>query len=153
MREPASDALRCPDCGGLCSTDWLDQASWEGREHACISEADRVARTVVTNGLTRATDDQLSAECERRGISLFSEKVAEICAQRDEWKRRAEAAEAKLESGEAVVREVEIGGRRVVFTASGVYRESGPGIAAMPRPCVDNEQWGCTLEDLVAGDA
>ncbi len=31
--------------------------------------------------------------------------------------------------------------------------ESGPGIATMPRPCVDNEQWGCTLEDLVAGDA
>lgn len=93
--------------------------------------------------MTHASDDELRAECERRfgpdyvnGLPRVRE--ANLVDERDEWKRRAEAAEAKMGDYYGEMTKV----RNVV-------RESGPGIAtAKPDNSV---AW--LDEDLLCEDA
>lgn len=89
------------------------------------------------------TDDQLRAECERRfGLDYMNGlprvREANLIDERDEWKRRAEAAEEKMGDYYGEMTKV----RNVV-------RESGPGIAtAKPDNSV---AW--LDEDLLCEDA
>jgi hypothetical protein len=71
----------------------------------------RGGKTVeMTSVLLRSVaDDQLRAECERRGLTTgtlrpLADANDSLAADRDEWKRRAEAAEAKLTNPHQVLR-------------------------------------------------
>lgn len=80
-----SDMLRCPKCGSNVSAGWLLSASERGEEHVCVAAA--------------LADEQLRAECERRGIHVYPHdahptSMAAAWRERDEWKAKAQALEA-----------------------------------------------------------
>jgi hypothetical protein len=89
----------------------------------------------MTLARSRLTDDQLRAECARRDIQTAAQGVKYIelaeydkrAAERDEWKRRAEAAEQSL-------RFVSDGKRAPRQTKEMLAKEQGPGLTALP-PC------------------
>jgi hypothetical protein len=127
------------------------------------------------------SDDQLRAECERRFGNEYgarderwdglvkkaqaeTERVAKRAAiasaaviereERDEWKRRAEVAEAKVENYERGVREclelrAQIQADMKLASTVTFTTESGPGIAAM-RP---DTSVAFLDEDLLCDDA
>lgn len=101
-----------------------------------IVQSDRIAETL--------TDDQLRAECERRGIfpepftTLANTEVAKIAeklaAERDEWKRRAEAAEQRYDALVKRQNVIELSGepRRIIFR--GIEFEARPQGGATEQP-------------------
>lgn len=102
----------------------MDQASREGREHACVALV-KVAPRYATPDVKGLTDDQLRDECERRlgpdytrGLPRVRE--ANLIEDRDKWRKRAEAAERESERLRA----------GMYIEGDLVGRESGPGIAA-----------------------
>lgn len=130
------------------------------------SQAEHPATRDQLTQLGVATDDQLRAECERRfgpdyvnGLPRVRE--ANLIDERDEWKRRAEAAEAESKkhweafcvseqertdaesSRDAAMR---VGKRAMQLKNEHIER----GIAAL-KP--DTARWGPSDEDLLADDA
>lgn len=137
-----------------------------------------IGKTPLAGALT---DADLRAECERRGMYVGPQHIPagrtplenRLIEERDEWKRRAEAAEAiAVRHGP---RDYTPGGCAVCGAPPNApctascnddrvpdarvrrFAESGPSIGSHPpdihKPDADNAQWGCTLEDLLAGDA
>jgi hypothetical protein len=98
----------------------------------------------------------LRAECLRRfprGFGVVHEvtlrELDETKAERDWLKRNLDAANEIINRDVDAEVNLDTGQMRIVRRVC----ESGPGIEAMPPPRADAEQWGATLEDLLADDA
>jgi hypothetical protein len=171
---------------------WRHECEGYDGDETAVYNGETCSRCGLSEGawrLPKTTDDQLRAECERRGgfgyVDPFRgiveresdrmrsdyegacklvaemhaaatggkvgdgprlgvlEDVVALRTERDEWKRRAEAAEA----AQAFVL-----ARREPRPLAVWTNEPGPGFATLPRPCVDSEYWPDPV-DLLADDA
>jgi hypothetical protein len=180
---------------------WIALDAWPALR-GCFADMAKFAEPVPVrtdrNGLVDPsifTDDQLRAECERRGVDVhwycgcgFSheheavtvaheqtcpESEVSLRRERDEWKRRAEAAEARdgytitpvelpsmtatekrafIEKADAIINAAMRGMKPSPEAVRAVLmNESGPGIAATPKR--DDTLDQATLADLLAEDA
>lgn len=140
-------SAHCPVCG------------WDGtvypRHNKAIADRDADGHLCPRLNASAMSGEQLRAECERRGMwsdtaALARAINADTVAERDEWKRRAEEAEAEnVEIARQHMLWLENGASMMTPTVGRVLRESGPGIAAA-RP--DNSIAHLD-EDLLADDA
>lgn len=77
---------RCEPCGRLMASGSLEGAVSMGQHH----DAMKHPFVPLSQRIDSLSDDQLRAECERRGFTPRTTTFERICMERDEWKARAE---------------------------------------------------------------
>lgn len=150
--ENAQWYMRCAPCGMLSAHGSREFALSRAREHTekthPFGDAERIKGAIIARGLESSTDDQLRAECERRGELVLMEplerdlraanraahadcdaalsEVKRITAERDEWRRRAEMYQSRMDMLEMKLGEAQDGGIADDVLRAEYVRRFGP---------------------------
>lgn len=129
----SGQALACDITDDQLRAEWARRHNKKPEQDLCWS-CGRTRMPTFAELASQATRDELLFELERRGVNTL---LDELAAERDKWKRRAEAAEANADKWN--------GYAKAMIDAN----ERGPGIATAPPT---DEQWFDPI-DCLADDA